>query len=368
MAGFKTILGLLFVIAASTGQAPGTCTINSNGFLGVDSGSMRWVGFNYDLTLTAGTDPNTVIPVLARAFIQELARDLIVLCGGKVENGITGFQTGGRDTVVTGATSTTCQPSQTTNCVQVHCNMTVYVKESSLFLLGKMNETMQLKSKANVFNSTISSQIVSVRVDDKSWKFETLATTSPPSSSIPATPTPNIPGTTGAPALPATPAPVLLATPAPVLLATPAPTPAAPTAPALTVPTAPKTPTTNAGSAPAAPTAPTLTTPTPITQAKTPTTTSAAKEPAPANASPTLTDASSPTLSQDGTPTTSGSKESTNTGKKNTTTIIIICVVIALVVLGVAFYCYRRYQRSRGAPISSSDKKDDFSDEESDSS
>ena len=180
MALFKSILALLLLIAPSIGQVPGTCTIDQNGFLGIDSGILKQVAFLYDLTVAAGTAQSTiaaeVIPSLGTAFIQVLSRDVMALCGGQ-DTGIVGFKTGVRDTIVEGATCLV--PTQNAQCIRVRCGMSAYVKESGANLLTVLKNAMQLEANANVFNSTVNPQIVSVQVDSTSWTFAASPTASP---------------------------------------------------------------------------------------------------------------------------------------------------------------------------------------------
>ena len=185
MTFFKSILALLLLIAPSTAQVPGTCTINSNGFLGIDSGNLKQVSFLYDLTVATSTSQSVlaaqVIPSLGGAFIQVLSRDVIAFCGGQ-DTGIVGFKTGVKDIIVDGASCLV--PSQNPPCVRVRCGMSVYVKESGANLLTVLRDALQIEADANMFNATVNPQIISVRVDGTSWTFAASPTASPISTIV----------------------------------------------------------------------------------------------------------------------------------------------------------------------------------------
>lgn len=339
---FKCSLILFLFIAPSTGQVPGSCTINQNGFLGVDSGNLKQVEFLYDLTVTATTSQSViaaeVIPSLGGAFIQVLSRDVIALCGGQ-DTGIVGFKTGVRDIIVAGATCLV--PSQNPPCVRVRCGMSVYVKESAANLLTVLKDALQIEADANAFNSTVNPQIISVRVDGTSWTFAASPTSSPISittdgSSQPATASASPAFTNGG------------------------------TAPSLTPPS-------TAGLASGvpvatAPTSPTFTTSDASSPSLTPPTNSASGEPvAPVAPSPSVSSYEAPTYSSPAAelPVAPTTPAPTNGDATNNTMLNLMFVMVFILIAGsfVVWFFFRKVKKNHRRMREKGDDDDD-SDEE----
>ena len=117
------------------------CTL-SNRLLGVDSGTILPLGFQYDLTVTLDTTDEdlteSVIPALERAFAVQGSKQLIAACAPAGTDttsfpDVVGWALGPPDTLVgmCNTNSATITTTTTTRCVKVQSQSNLYVESSA---------------------------------------------------------------------------------------------------------------------------------------------------------------------------------------------------------------------------------------------
>lgn len=120
----------------SVDAASGSCRINANGLIGVDSGVAIKIGCEYDLTVVSGTPVdkinNTLVPALEKDIVKKMGPLMIAPCAPSTADtrtyaDVTGIGTAPDDKVLEGRTC--LKPAA--NCYRVLFVVTVFVKNTS---------------------------------------------------------------------------------------------------------------------------------------------------------------------------------------------------------------------------------------------
>ena len=163
----------IFTSLPTVDAASGSCKVNAQGLIGVDSGEAIKIGCEYDLTVVSGTSidtvNNTLVPALEKDLVKKMAPLMIVQCAPATADtrmyaDVTAIGTAPVDKVLEGRTC--LKPSA--NCYRVLFVVTVYVRNTSIDVEALGWFALLDIIKKGGFDS-VDPDIVSVAIGKGSW-------------------------------------------------------------------------------------------------------------------------------------------------------------------------------------------------------